>query len=1054
MNPRGHRGIAAVLMLLALVLSAMALLPARAQAATNEVTGLVSQCGSSTTFIGGATVTLMDANGVLPAATTTTASDGTFSFAPPAANYTIEVTASGYYSGGTTAPFRFDGTTTVSQDLCLDRQLPSGKSYFTVTFHVRDASTSASIGNATVSVYSAARQTAGLSALISTGITNGTPGANQGNTGMSLWSDTFTVQANATGYGVFIENMTIASAGTITIPLSTQVTVVGHARNTQNQFVSAGLTATLYRLDVPKYNGSKLISAVVSGSLYTFYAPPGSYRMVVDANGYSAYTQPLTLTGSPSTVSADATLTVSPQEPYLTTVLFGPRDWNNLTVDRNWTLNPDSTIPALSPVGFRDLRQQINFTFGNGMGSGTVSANDVAAFTNWLQQNGPVYVTTDSFLLVNGKSYNSSVTSYHVTVSSTILTPGQDVWINTSTTYQVKSQALIRYGAPQYYLNATLLPDTNTTVHHNETYIVQLPQAYEMTSFTILPSNPPAILTSNYTRIVLDPIVTAGTPTIRMIVQPSAGGIARAKVVGPAGKYYVVNATYQNYQAFVANGTDITFSAAETSNPPSNDSSRGNYTWRFYANMSGLSNPPDNLRWGLQPTFSFAQPGAYVVNLTAVGSGGNVSYRNINVWADGIPPTADFRTNLTGSGSAKDLTLRLNQSATVKFDGSLSTDLAYTNKTGVIPNSGYAWDFNGDGITDSTGRVVNWTFTKPGQFTVNLTVTDGVGWKGANASMTVIVNDTEPPVPAFTILDPSNDYAPVSTLVEGHNYTFNASTTTDNYDPVSKLTFNWTIIGPIYQGSGTNNSFPGMNITIGWTSWNLSYQVTLAVSDTGFGSGKPNVGTKTFNESVQIDWAKHPDLYINVGTPYIDNANPESGQTVTITLNVTNKANRGSASQVYVTVSESGGGQSTTLLDKAPVGSGWTMTDKSGNAVANGMIPSGSTVKLTISVTVVGQGNKTLTITVADLNEPYTAVTSENTATISINVNQPAWVTYAIVGAIVGVFLVVIGAMYYRRKVKAGDWQPRFRRSKKGKEEGGREKSRKEKEAKEEKKRL
>ena len=127
-----------------------------------------------------------------------------------------------------------------------------------------------------------------------------------------------------------------------------------------------------------------------------------------------------------------------------------------------------------------------------------------------------------------------------------------------------------------------------------------------------------------------------------------------------------------------------------------------------------------------------------------------------------------------------------------------------------------------------------------------------------------------------------------------------------------------------------------------------------------------------------------------------------------------------------------------------------------GNALPSQVIASGSTVTLRITVTVVGQGNKTLGVTVWDQNEPYTVRTSENSATLYIVVNQPAWVNYAIVGAIVGVFLVVIFAMYYRRKVKAGDWQPmRLRRGEKGgKAEGGKEKPRKQKEAKEEKKRL
>ncbi|HYM39788.1 MAG TPA: PKD domain-containing protein, partial [Thermoplasmata archaeon] len=609
-----------------------------------------------------------------------------------------------------------------------------------------------------------------------------------------------------------------------------------------------------------------------------------------------------------------------------------------------------------------------------------------------------------------------------------------------SATYRLKSTAWIKYGQPKDYLNLTLIPSTNTTVFHNETYVVKLPVDYEMVSNTILPS-PSAIATVGYTDITIYPGLTG--QAIRMVLERSLVGIARAKVTGPSGKFYVVNSTYQHYQAYVANNMNITFSAAETSNPPSNDSTRDNFTWRFLGNVS-VPNPPNNVRYGITPTFAFPQAGPYIANLTAIGSGGNVTYRNIDIWVDGVAPTANFKTNVTGTGSAVGANLHVNEGTVIRFDGGLSTDLAYPGKTGVILNSGYAWDFHGGNITDATGRVVNWTFSKPGKFLVNLTLTDSVGNKGANVSLTITVNDTQPPVPGFTILDPTNDYAPVSTLVEMRNYTFNASKTTDDYDKVSAINFTWTIPGPLIGDTRTTRQMWGENITFGWSQWNLSYPVKLVARDTGFGSGKPNNGTLTQNVSVQIDHALHPYLTIVQSSVKIDNANPQSGQTVTITLNVTNTAGWGTASHVTVRVSESSGTSST---DLSPT---WSMADKNGTALSS--IAPGGTAVFKVSVSVIGQGNKTLTITVSDQNMPYTL--KGNTATVSIIVQQPAWVNYAIIGSVVAVFAVVIFAMYYRRKVKAGDWQPRFRRAKGGKDEGGKERPRKEREAKEEKKRL
>jgi hypothetical protein len=1021
-----------MLMLLALVLSAMALLPARAQAANAQVNGLVSRCGPTPTFLPGALVTLNDASGALPTLTTTTDGAGLYSFTPPAANYTITVTKAGYYSNSTPQPFRFDGSTTATEDVCLDAEPAStGVVTFTVT------NGASPIGGATLSVYDAARLATPYSALITTNKTTG-------ESLVSLWTGSFDVRVSADGYLPYDVTQTITVSGPTAVPitLTAGVSVTGHARDAStNLFVSTGLTALLYNPTAPKSSGLKVIQGFVNGSLFNLSAPPGTYRIIVDAKGYIAYEQTITITSG--TILQNVNLARSSNETDHVTVAFGARDWNNFTVFRNLTLNADSMLPGLLPAGMRDLREQVNYSLGTGAYDGTtVSAGDYAALHAWLQGNGPLYVATDAFLLLSGKSYVSAMTSYQVSVSTTFLTPGDPVWINSSATYQVKSSAWISYGAPKYFLNLTVFPDTNVTVYHNMTYLVQLPVFYEMVSSTILP-NPSAITTSGYTHITVDPGVTG--QAIRMVIQQSLTGNARAKVVGPNGKFYVADSAFQHYKAYVANNTNISFSGAETTNPPSNDSTRDNFTWRFLSNGS-FPDPADNVRYGIQPTFLFTQAGPYVVNVTAVGSGGNTTYRNIDIWVDGSAPTADFRTNRTGSGSAVGANLHVDQGTAIRFDGGLSTDQAYPGKAGVILNSGYTWDFNQDNITDATGRVANWTFNTVGMFLVNLTVTDSVGNKAANVSLTITVNDTEAPKPDYRILDPANDYAIMTTLIEGHNYTFNASTTTDNHDNSSVLNYTWTIPGPLLQDSVLSRNFYGQNITFGWSAWNLSYEVKLVVRDTGFGSGKANNGTLFRNESVQIDQSKHPDLFVVLGTAKMDISNPESGQTVTVTVNVTNKAGWGTASQIYVLVKETSGSDNIAL---APT---WSMVDKNGSAITT--LPAGATGRLTISFAVVGQGNRTVTITVADRNEPYTHVTSENNVTESIIVQQPAWVNYAIILSVVAVFAVVIFAMYYRRKVKAGDWQPRFRRGKGEKGEGGKEKPRKEKEVKEEKKRL
>ena len=108
-------------------------------------------------------------------------------------------------------------------------------------------------------------------------------------------------------------------------------------------------------------------------------------------------------------------------------------------------------------------------------------------------------------------------------------------------------------------------------------------------------------------------------------------------------------------------------------------------------------------------------------------------------------------------------------------------------------------------------------------------------------------------------------------------------------------------------------------------------------------------------------------------------------------------------------------------------------------------------MKLVFTVRLYGQGNKTLQAYVFDKSEPYTWITPENKASIPINVRQPWWQPWAIAGAVIGVIVLFVFGMYFRRKVKAGEWRPlRGRRG----EKGGEEERKPRREVKEEKKRL
>jgi len=318
--------------------------------------------------------------------------------------------------------------------------------------------------------------------------------------------------------------------------------------------------------------------------------------------------------------------------------------------------------------------------------------------------------------------------------------------------------------------------------------------------------------------------------------------------------------------------------------------------------------------------------------------------------------------------------------------------------------------------------------------------------------MTAIVNDTKGPVPAFDILDPEKDWGVITSPFERKTITLNASRTADDYNNNSALNFTWTIPGPLVGSTGSSHPFWGINISFAWQEWNLSYNVKLAVHDTGFPTGKVNYGNLSRNITVQIDNSLHADLFIALDPTTLQSSmkvsptDPAEGDTVTVSVNVTNKPNRLAASQVVANISAISGGQATLL----PAQVQWF--DKNGNPTSNHTIASGDTVKLVFTVNgLSGQGNKTIQVFVYDATEPYTWRTPENRASLPVNVRQPAWQPYAIYGSVIGVIVLFVFGMYARRKIKAGEWRPiRGRRREKGAEE----EKRPRKEVKEEKKRL
>src|SRR5439155_4308708 len=213
MPVRARRGIEALAILLVMLLGVSVLLPLNAAAAA-QVTGFI---GTSATCVApqpqtpvpGATVTLVDANGIAPPATATTDGGGVYIFTgPPPASYTITANHSAYYGADSGTPVRFDGSQTKRIDLCL---LPHGAPTSNLAVTVLNGATP--VPGATVAAFQSTNPTNRVQ-LVAQGITGSTGVVN-----LTVWDATFQLRTSAALLPTVESTVAVSGPTSVTVNL-------------------------------------------------------------------------------------------------------------------------------------------------------------------------------------------------------------------------------------------------------------------------------------------------------------------------------------------------------------------------------------------------------------------------------------------------------------------------------------------------------------------------------------------------------------------------------------------------------------------------------------------------------------------------------------------------------------------------------------------------------------------------------------------------------------------------------------------------------------------
>jgi len=244
------------------------------------------------------------------------------------------------------------------------------------------------------------------------------------------------------------------------------------------------------------------------------------------------------------------------------------------------------------------------------------------------------------------------------------------------------------------------------------------------------------------------------------------------------------------------------------------------YTWDF-------TNDGVNDSTLQSPSFTYSAPGTYSVKLTvknAAGSNAAIKTSYIIVTAVPVPPVAAFTSN--------------------KQTGTAPLTVAFTDQsTGTSPIS-YNWDFNNDGVNDSTSRNPSFTYSDAGTYTVRLTTTNAVGSDTAIKTGYIIVSPVIAPTAAFTS-DKQEGNAPL-------NVKF-----TDQSTGSAPLTYTWD-----FNNDGVNDS------SIQSPSYTYSSPGTYSVKLTVKNTAGSNTVLKTGYITIT---AAPPNAHAGVAITFDDN---------------------------------------------------------------------------------------------------------------------------------------------------------------------------------------
>jgi hypothetical protein len=522
-------------------------------------------------------------------------------------------------------------------------------------------------------------------------------------------------------------------------------------------------------------------------------------------------------------------------------------------------------------------------------GSPTFPASDNATVASWINSTGPFFPAVQAGLAINGTGFLSPTVlptllnfSSSCTTTCGLSTVGGSLAFGWHSTYALNGT--VARNSSSYTLSFGFRHPTSPSEVYNYTFV--LPANYVLAASTSPP--PQSALLPDGTGHTWTSFTLASLPSTTPVGAASFTIVKAANLtanVNVSEKSFtfsslnVLNATHNNYTVIVGVNQNVTFSALNSTYPAGTNGTK--FVWNF-----GDGSSPVTTRNGtVNHTFTgVSGTTAYNGSLNVTSSGGITNETTFYTWVASGTVSAGIR----GNWSAKQYNAAgpyalVNWSTTLQLNatGSVATISPTAPIHNVIAISvftftakGYKYTVNysasqrgkplgnvtqqflGAGAYYSNGVTVNGTAVplKGWQYNVTLQVWTGTG-QTASTKFTILVNDTEKPVPAFRIQSAAGKAIGTSGIAVGANGTakvvFNASNATDPHNgSISK--YYWLITNSgntsVHQGINATSVRPNGAFPALWLSAsNKSYTANLTVWDL---NGNQAYATQSFSVAV------------------------------------------------------------------------------------------------------------------------------------------------------------------------------------------------------------